>query len=93
MEAVVDRVYEYLLLYGINIVAALVIFMLGRWLARAISNVIARMLNRSNVDEMLTGFIKNITYFGLLLVVIVAALNKLGLQTTSLIDGSLPGII
>jgi small conductance mechanosensitive channel len=85
MEAVVDKVYEYLLLYGINIVAALVIFILGRWLARAISNVIARMLRRSNVDEMLTGFIKNITYFGLLLVVIVATLNKLGLQTTSLI--------
>jgi small conductance mechanosensitive channel len=85
MEAMVDRVYEYLLLYGINIIAALVIFILGRWLARAISNVIARMMRRSNVDQMLTSFIKNITYFGLLLVVIVAALNKLGLQTTSLI--------
>lgn len=85
MEAMVDRVYEYLLLYGINIIAALVIFIFGRWLARAISNVIGKMLRRSSVDEMLTGFIKNITYFGLLLVVIVAALNKLGLQTTSLI--------
>ena len=85
MEAMVDRAYEYLLLYGINIIAAVFIFILGRWLARAISNVIARMLRKSHVDEMLTGFIKNITYFGLLLVVIVAALNKLGLQTTSLI--------
>ncbi len=85
MEAMLDRMYEYLLLYGINIIAAFAIFILGRWLAQGISNVIARMLHKSNVDEMLTGFIKNITYFGLMLVVIVAALNKLGLQTTSLI--------
>ena len=85
MEAMVDKLYGYLLVYGLNVLAAIVIFIVGRWLARAISNIIGKMMRKSNVDEMLTNFVKHITYFGMLVVVIVAALNKLGLQTTSLI--------
>ena len=85
MEAMVDKLYEFLLVYGLNVVAAVVIFIVGRWLARAVSNIIEKMMRKSNVDVMLTNFVKHITYFGLLVVVIVAALNKLGLQTTSLI--------
>jgi len=85
MEAMVDKLYEFLLVYGLNVVAAVVIFIVGRWLARAVSNIIEKMMRKSNVDEMLTNFVKHITYFGMLVVVIVAALNKLGLQTTSLI--------
>ena len=85
MEAMVDKLYEFLLVYGLNVVAAVVIFIVGRWLARVVSNLIEKMMRKSNVDKMLTNFVKHITYFGMLVVVIVAALNKLGLQTTSLI--------
>ncbi len=85
MESLLIKLYEYLLVYGLNVIAALVIFIIGRWLARLISNLIAKTMLRSKVEEMLVNFVKHMTYFGLLVVVIVAALNKLGLQTTSLI--------
>ena len=44
MEAMVDKMYEYLLVYGLNVLAAIVIFMVGRWLARAVSNIIEKMM-------------------------------------------------
>jgi len=85
MEEVVRKVYEYLLVYGLNVIAAIVIFLVGRWLSGVVSRLIEKMMLRSEADKMLSGFVKNIVYFGLLVFVIVAALNRLGLQTASLI--------
>ena len=85
MEDLLTKVYEYLLVYGLNVIAAIVIFLVGRWLSGVISRLIAKMMLKSKADIMLARFVKNISYFGLLVFVIVAALNRLGLQTASLI--------
>ncbi|MDH3558141.1 MAG: mechanosensitive ion channel [Deltaproteobacteria bacterium] len=71
--------------YGIKIIAAIVIFVVGRWVARALRNAIKRMMTRGNVDETLISFVGNLTYIALLAFVIIAALNQLGIQTTSFI--------
>lgn len=85
MEDVLTKVYEYLLVYGLNIIAAIVIFLVGRWLSGVIARLIEKMMLKSQSEIMLAKFVKNIAYFGLLVFVIVAALNRLGLQTASLI--------
>src|SRR5210317_1324798 len=71
--------------YGIKIIAAIVIFVVGRWVARALRNAIKRMMAKGNVDETLISFVGNLTYIALLAFVIIAALNQLGIQTTSFI--------
>lgn len=81
MEDLLSKVYEYLLVYGLNIIAAIVIFLVGRWLSGVISRLIEKMMLKSKAEIMLARFVKNIVYFGLLIFVIVAALNRLGLQT------------
>jgi len=85
MESLLIKVYEYLLVYGLNVIAAIVIFLVGRWLSGVISRLIEKMMLKSQAEIMLARFVKNIAYFGLLIFVIVAALNRLGLQTASLI--------
>jgi small conductance mechanosensitive channel len=57
----------------------------GRWIAKALRNVIKRMMTKGNVDEILISFVGNLTYIALLAFVIIAALNQLGIQTTSFI--------
>lgn len=71
--------------YAANIALAIVIFIVGRCLANTLTDVVVRLLKKSRMDDMLISFVASITKTILLLFVAIAALNKLGIDTTSLI--------
>jgi small conductance mechanosensitive channel len=71
--------------YAANIALAIVIFIVGKWLANTLTDVVVRLLKKSRMDDMLISFVASITKTILLLFVAIAALNKLGIDTTSLI--------
>ncbi|WP_435214420.1 mechanosensitive ion channel family protein [Luminiphilus sp. nBUS_16] len=75
----------YLFPYAANIALALVIFFVGKWLANTLTNVVVKLLQRSKMDDILISFVTSITKAILLLFVAIAALNQLGIDTTSLI--------
>lgn len=75
----------YIYPWVINIVMAGVIFIIGRWVAQQIVKLVSRLLRRSKMEDMLVNFVTSILNVLLLLVVIVAALDQLGVDTTSLI--------
>ncbi len=85
MEEILSKLYEYLMTYGLSFLAAILIFVIGKWIARIVSKVIEKVMLKANVEQTLASFTKNIIYFLLLIFVIIAALNKLGVQTTSFI--------
>lgn len=76
---------QWVIPYGAKIVLAIVIFIIGRMFARLFSKIVFKFVERSSEDEMLANFVRSITYFTLLLVVIIAALSQLGVNTTSLV--------
>jgi len=67
------------------VLAAIAIFIIGRWVAMAVRKGVRRMMDRASVDPMIVGFVGSITYIALLAFVIIAALGQLGIQTTSFI--------
>ena len=75
----------YVIPWGINIAMAAAIFVVGRWLAGKLLGLVDRLLRRSNTDEMLISFVHSILNALLLLVIIIAALDQLGVDTTSFI--------
>ncbi|PIE25243.1 MAG: mechanosensitive ion channel protein MscS [Neptuniibacter caesariensis] len=75
----------YVLPWVINIALALAIFIVGRWIVKQVMKVVERLLRRANLDDMLINFVTSIANVVLLLFIIVAALNQLGVDTTSLI--------
>ena len=85
MEAILQKVYEYLAAYGLKILAAIVIFVVGRWLARLLSRLAGRSLKRTGIDETLVRFSEHLSYIALLVFVIIAALATLGFQTASFV--------
>lgn len=89
MESLLNTDTDYLNLYlvpwGINLALALVIFIVGRWIAKGICNLVRRLMNKAKMDEILTSFISNILYTALLVIVIIAALDKLGVNTSSIL--------
>jgi small conductance mechanosensitive channel len=85
LSKLIAKVYELLTVYGLRVIAALVIFVLGRWVALGVAKIIKRVLIKSKVDETLVSFVRNLCYVALLAFVVIAALNQLGIQTASLI--------
>jgi len=82
MEQVLNTIYSYLVTYGLKIIAALVIFIVGRWVAKFLSKLVKKGMIKANVDETLAGFTQNLCYIALLAFVIIAALKKLGVPMT-----------
>ena len=88
MESLIDLqrlTGDYLWDLGVNIIVALMILVLGRLAANAISGLTRRLLQRSGLEEILVNFSTTITNALLTLVVIIAAVDRLGVDTTSLI--------
>jgi small conductance mechanosensitive channel len=85
ISGILARVYEILTVYGLRVVAAIVIFIVGRWVALGVAKLIKRIMIKSNVDKTLVTFVRNLSYIALLAFVVIAALNQLGIQTASFI--------
>ena|SRR5438552_1818065 len=73
------------LAFAINALAAAAIFLFGRLLARAAARTLGRVLQRSGTDATLVRFLDNLVYALLLVFVVVAALEKVGVNTTSFV--------
>jgi small conductance mechanosensitive channel len=75
----------YVIPWGLNIIFALVIFIVGKWLVGLITRLVKKLMGKANVDNILVNFIGSIIKSVLLLFVVIAALDQLGVNTTSLI--------
>ena len=60
--------------WGIKVIAALAIFIIGRWIAKGIRRGVRRMMEKSGADPIIIGFVGSIVYIAMLAFVIVAAL-------------------
>ena len=85
MENVLEKIYEYLATYGLKVLAAIIIFVVGRWLAKRISKLVGKGMTRAKVDIMLVKFVENLSYISLLVFVVIAAMSAVGIQTASFI--------
>jgi small conductance mechanosensitive channel len=85
MHEFITNLPGYLATYGLKIIAALVIVVVGRWVARFASRVIEKALVKAKVEPALAKFLRSLCYFLILAFVVIAAIDKIGIQTTSLV--------
>jgi len=64
---------------------AVLVFYLGRMIARMVIGLMKKVMQKSAVDEMLIKFLADMTYAVLLVAVVIASLDQLGVNTTSLL--------
>ena len=77
---------DYAMPWAIKIVMAIAIFVIGKWVVKVVVNLVKKLLGRSeSMDEMLINFLGSIVNAVLLLFVIIAALDQLGVDTSSLV--------
>jgi small conductance mechanosensitive channel len=71
--------------WGIKVGTALAVLLFGLWFARWLANLLPRAMGRAGVDAMLSSFLRNVAYALGAVVVVIAALGTLGVQTASLL--------
>ena len=82
MEEIIPKLQEWITFYGLKVLAAIVIFFVGRWIAKAVKRLIEKLMTKKNIEPTLVSFAGNLTYITLLVFVVVAAINQVGVQTT-----------
>lgn len=80
-----ELINTYIIPWGINIVFALVIFFVGRFIARVVVKLINKLMTKSGTDSMLVDFVCAIANAIFMLFIVIAALDQLGVDTTSFI--------
>jgi small conductance mechanosensitive channel len=81
MQGLIDMAIPW----AIKIVGAVLVFIIGKWIAKKLTNVTRKIMERANVETTLAKFLGDLIYVGLLVLVIIAALGTLGVQTTSFV--------
>ena len=85
MENLVPKILELITLYGLKAVTAIVVLIVGRWIAKGLTKKKKKLMNKRQIDPTIVSFVANLTYIALLVFVVLAALGQLGIQTTSFI--------
>ncbi len=86
LRSAIDQIITITTTYGLNVVAAIVILIIGLWIAGWSKRTVQRQLNkRANFDRMLAGFLSSLVKYFIVAFTLIAVLGKFGVQTTSLI--------
>jgi len=89
MSITLDDVHQfadiYLVPLGLKLLLAVAIFIVGRWISKAILHGLDRVMERSHVDVSLRKFLGDVAYATMFVVVIVASLDTIGLKTTAIV--------
>jgi small conductance mechanosensitive channel len=85
MQGAMDTAIDLLSMWGISVIGAIALLIVGRIVAGWIRNSITKGLTKANTDASLIPFFASMAYYVVLAVVVIAVLNLFGIETTSLI--------
>ncbi len=84
-EIDINQLVELGITYGLKLLGALAIFVIGKWVARGLTKTVRKVMEKGKVEATLVSFVGSMVYVLLMIVVILAALNNLGVNTTSFV--------
>jgi len=84
-EQLIETTLTLVSTWGLQVVGAIAVLIVGRWIAGLLRRGVTRGLERARVDATLVPFLAGITYYLALAVVLIAVLGLFGIETTSLV--------
>ena len=76
---------DLLMQYGPKLLAAIIIFYVGKLLSKWLKRLVIRMMTKASVDPLIVSFTSSLVYMAMMVFVVVATLGQVGIQTTSFI--------
>jgi small conductance mechanosensitive channel len=81
----VGTVVELISAWGLQVLGAIALLLIGRWVAGRIRKLVRRSLERAKTDPTLVPFFANLIYYAVLAAVVIAVLGLFGIETTSFV--------
>ncbi|MGD8112835.1 small-conductance mechanosensitive channel MscS [Vibrio sp. NTOU-M3] len=76
---------DLLIQYGVNIISAIVILFIGNIIVKMVANSVSKMLEKKKMDKAVVEFIHGLVRYLLFVIVLIAALGRVGVQTASVV--------
>ena len=83
LEIMLQKLIDWSLNAGGRLLAALIIFIVGRFIIKFINSIVAKLLVKRHIDASIQSFVKSLVNILLMVLLIVAIISKLGIETTS----------
>ena len=83
LDQIVPFITERGTAFLLNVIASIALLVIGRWVVRLLTKLLDKLIMRAKVDEPLVKFITNLAYVAMMALVVLAAINRLGIDTTS----------
>ncbi|VGO20070.1 mechanosensitive ion channel family protein [Pontiella sulfatireligans] len=80
-----ETLQELVVQYGLQVLGALAILIIGMWFAKQLKKVLCKVMEKGKVDPTLISFVASLAYVFMQVFVVVAALEKLNVKTTSFV--------
>ena len=84
-QAMIDEYLPNIIDYGLQAITAIAVFVIGKWIAKRLSSLVKKAMDMRRIDVTVSQFVSNIIYYILTVVVVIAALGQVGVQTASFI--------
>ena len=80
-EEIFQNITDKLAEHGLGIIGAIIIFIVGKWVAKVIADIVEKALKKTKVDLIIIKFARSLTYVALLIFVVISALGVAGVPT------------
>lgn len=83
LQQLMEMVTGWVTTYALKLLAAILIFLIGKWVCKKLTRLFGRLMEKNNVDVTLSHFLESILYYTLLVVILIAAASQVGVNTGS----------
>lgn len=83
LDSILDKIVDFATVYGIKVIGAIAIWIIGSWIIKKIMKGVKKMMSKKDYDESLQKFLLNLINWILKILLVIAILGKLGVETTS----------
>ena len=84
IEILVREVFNDIVIFGLKVIAAIILYLIGIWVIRRIKRVLGKIFETKQTDSAIATFIMSITSIALMIILIIVIVGTLGIDTTSL---------
>lgn len=74
---------DYLVLYGMKVITALLILVVGLWLIKRLTNFLFKLMEKRGIDPSLVPFLHNIANIALKIMLLIVVISQIGIEATS----------
>jgi small conductance mechanosensitive channel len=77
------QIASYVVLYGMKVLVALLILVIGLWLIKRVTNLLFKLMEKRGVDPSLVPFLHNLADIALKILLLVVVISQIGIEATS----------